>query len=75
MKLPLAILNVLIASPRAINPAVIRGFLPSFTGKDHTLKDIEHALRDLETKGFVKGTESQFHGVLWKITEDGRLEL
>ncbi len=75
MNLEVAILNILAASPRAIPATVIRGFLPSFTGKSETLTDIDAALARMETKGHVKGTGDEDKGALWKETADGRLRI
>jgi hypothetical protein len=75
MKLDLAILNVLAASPRAIPATVIRGYLPTFTGEDHTLADINAALTRLEHLGHVKGTANIDTGAKWKETDDGRLRI
>lgn len=73
MNLELAILNVLSASPRALNVQALAGYVPSFTGGDHTLADLNLALRSLEHKGHVKGTKNEDRGTLWKETDDGRL--
>jgi len=75
MNLEVAILNVLSASPRAIPATVILGFVPSFTGGDHTLTDVTAALKRLEAKGHAKGTSNEDRGTLWKETDDGRLRI
>ncbi len=75
MNLEQAILNTLAASPRAIPATVIAGFVPSFTGTDATLTDLNAALKRLEAKGHVKGTANEDRGTLWKETDDGRLRI
>lgn len=81
MNLELAILNVLAASPRALSVKVLRGFVPSFTGSDHTLTDLTRTLQRLESKGHVRGTgtgecdEDNTPVIVWKETADGRLRI
>jgi hypothetical protein len=81
MNLELAILHTLTASPRAISAKVIRGFSASFTGRSHTLADIERTLRRLEEKGDVAGTDTRERDenerpiFLYKETPDGRLRV
>lgn len=73
MNLEIAILNTLMASPRALPASVILGFIPGFTGRESTLTDVRLALARLEAKGHVKGTADEDRGPLWKETADGRL--
>jgi hypothetical protein len=75
MKLELAILTVLDASPRALPVPVIAGFIPPFTGHLPTHADLEAALRRLERAGDVLGTEHRDRGTVWKETAEGRLRL
>lgn len=75
MKIEVAILHVLAASPRAIPATVIRGFLPALTGNPETLADIDAALDRLEAKGHARGTANEDTGTLWKETADGRLRI
>lgn len=75
MNLQLAILNVLAASPRALTVPVIAGFVPSFTGTEPTITDVQRELNALERKGHVKGTANEDRGTLWKETDDGRLRI
>lgn len=75
MKLELAILNVLAASPRAIPVSVITPCVTEFTGREETQTDVVLALRQLEKKGHAKGTANEDRGTLWKETDDGRLRV
>ena len=75
MNIEVAVLNVLSASPRALPVGVIRGELPAYLDEDHTLGDIEAALKRLERKGHVAGTRHEDRGTLWTATADGRLRI
>lgn len=75
MNLECAILNVLDATPRAVTAGVILGFAPKFTGAEHTLAEIERALRRLEEKGHVKGNPNPDRGTVWMATDDGKLRI
>lgn len=75
MKLDLAILNVLEASPRALPVEVIAGFTPAFTGRSSTLADLNAALRRLERSHDVIGTTHRDYGTVWKETAEGRLRI
>ncbi len=75
MNIELAILTVLAGAPRAVNAAVIAGFMGGLIGRDATITDIGNACRSLETKGHAKGTHDEDRGTLWAITPDGRLRI
>ncbi len=75
MNLDLAVLNVLVASKRAIPASVITAAVPEFTGREETQTDVVIALKRLERAGDAKGTDDQDRGILWKETPDGRLRV
>jgi hypothetical protein len=63
------------ATSRPLNEQVIRGAAGSFLPDPPTLADVQAALRSLENKGQVAGTQTEDRGPVYVLTAKGRLRL
>jgi DNA-binding PadR family transcriptional regulator len=75
VNIDLAILNVLSATPRALPVATIARETEEYLHREPSHMDVNVALRRLQAKGLVKGTEKPLVGTVWIATEEGKLAI